>query len=122
MQDQQWPKIRQDLVYEINSMKATIEAFKLVAIEKEKSYTAMTIEFQKIFKSHNDALFGYRDDNGKWVKGLIQIVQDNDNARKEEKHRKDKIIGWLIVGIFSAVGLAIVDVAGKFWRFITGQH
>lgn len=103
-------------------MNATLEAFKLVAIEKEKSYTAMTLEFQRNMKSHHDALYGFTDSGGKWHKGLIQVVEENEEERKQAKQKIDKAIGWLFIGICSAIGIAIVDFVGKFWKFLTGQH
>lgn len=119
--DPKWPRIQESLVNTIEEMKETLEAFKEVSLVKEKTYSDLIIEVRSNLKNHHDALYGYMNMEGVWIKGIIQTSQEETKIREASKIKVDKAIGWLLIGIFTALGVSIIDIFFKFWKFITGQ-
>jgi hypothetical protein len=109
-QDQEWPRIRQTLVDSINeSIKVNEE---LIRVNKK-----LVEDNLIMMQNHHDALYGFRNDKGDWVKGVIQISNENEDRRKKMEEK----MGWAIYGVLMAVGVSVWDVVTKFWHFITGQ-
>ena len=101
--EDEWPRIRKSLVDSINE---------LIRVNKK-----LVEDNLIMMQNHHDALYGFRNDKGDWVKGVIQISNENEDRRKKVEEK----MGWAIYGVLMAVGISVWDVVVKFWHFITGK-
>lgn len=113
----EWPIIRKDLVDKVDLMVDTLDGLTTVLKEKEKSSASINITMQKNIQSHQDALYGFMNDKGEWVKGLVQLVGDGEERRK----KMDKSLGWAFYGMLTAIGVSLWDTIIKFGKFVTGH-
>lgn len=120
MSDQQddWPYIRKATIDNLREMTEMLTSLRDATVEKEKAYTETSLRLQNSLQSHHDALYGFRNDQGEWVDGIISIVSVGEKRRKSFQRN----VGYALAGMLTSVGVSLWTIVVKFSEYMAKHN